>query len=137
DAVMMHDLRGHILAWNRGAERMYGYSEQEALQMNMEDLVPEGERAEARHLMDAIERGEEAPASELRRKTKDGRVLDVWVTTTRLVDEAGRPIALTTVERDITERKRSDAALRRLGAVLRDSNDAITMQDLKGRILAW
>ena len=42
DAVTMHDLRGHILAWNRGAESMYGYSEEEALQMNMEDLVPEG-----------------------------------------------------------------------------------------------
>ena len=63
----MQDLEGHILAWNRGAERLYGYSEAEALEMNIRDLVPEGSRAEACRILEAVERGEEVRATEAKR----------------------------------------------------------------------
>jgi two-component system CheB/CheR fusion protein len=112
DAVTVLDLDGRVLAWNRGAERMYGYSAQEALGMNVTELVPERGRAQVQALLDVIARGEEVSSLEVKRRTKDGDALDVWLTITKLVDERGRPVAVATTERDITVRKRSEAAAR-------------------------
>jgi two-component system CheB/CheR fusion protein len=112
DAVTVHDLEGRILAWNRGAERMYGYSAEEARRVNMMALVPEEGRAQARGLLEAIERGEEVASLEVERLTKDGATLDVWLTVTRLVDDHGRPVAVATTERDVTQRKRAEQELR-------------------------
>ena len=113
DAVTVQDLEGNITAWNRGAERMYGWSEGEALDMNIRDIAPEEQREEA-HLffVDAIRRGELVESFETKRVTKDGRVLDVWLTVTKLVDDAGKTEGIATTERDITERKRAEEALR-------------------------
>ncbi len=111
DAITVQDFEGHILAWNRGAERMYGYSAQEALGMNIEELVPEESSAQARSFLDAISRGDEVASLEVKRRTKDGRTIDVWLTTTKLVDERGSPSAVATTERDISEPKRNLAAV--------------------------
>jgi two-component system CheB/CheR fusion protein len=108
----VQDLDGRILAWNRGAARMYGYSEDEALRMHIEELVPEEARDEGRRLLEAVKRGEEIASLEVKRRTKDGRLLDVWLTSTKLVDEQGRPVAVATTERDVTERTRAENALR-------------------------
>jgi two-component system CheB/CheR fusion protein len=116
---------------------MYGYSETEALRMNVGAIAPKDEQAETRRLIEKIQRGETVASVEARRKTKGGRVLDVWLTITKLVDDQGRPVAVATTERDITERRRAEAELRRLATVVKDSNDAITVQDLDGKILAW
>lgn len=118
DAITVQRLDGTILAWNRGAERIYGYTEQEALGMNMRELVPEPQRAEANHLIDQIRSGELGGSVETQRQTKDGRVLDVWLTLTALNDEAGKPTAVATTERDITERKRATQRIRVLNAEL-------------------
>ena len=144
DAIIMHDLAGKILAWNRGANEMYGYTEAEALGQNVRDMVAEADRDAALTLIQRIAQGEVVKSFELRRITRDGRVLDVWLTTTLLTDEAGKPVAIATTERDITELRRSEAALKakvedlsRLATVVSDSNDAIIMHDLDGKILAW
>lgn len=104
DAITVQDLQGNILAWNRGAERMYGYSEADAVRMNIEMLIPEEERESARGFLEAIRRGDEVPSLEVKRKAKDGRLLEVWLTTTKLVDDQGHPVAVATTERDVTER---------------------------------
>lgn len=106
DAITVQDLDGKIIAWNRGAAKMYGYSEDEALQMTIEALVPEDGRPQARGFLEAIKRGEEIVSLEVKRRTKDGRQLDVWLTTTKLVDDHGRPVAVATTERDATAHKR-------------------------------
>jgi PAS domain S-box-containing protein len=137
DAITMHDLEGRILAWNPGAERLYGYSEQEALRMNVRELIPDERARDLHGIFGAVERGEEIPGVEVKRRAKDGHVVDVWVTTAKVFDTKGRVVAITTTEHDLTERKQSQAAFRRLATVLRDSNDAITMQGLDGQILAW
>jgi two-component system cell cycle sensor histidine kinase/response regulator CckA len=109
DAVIMHDLEGRILAWNHGAQETYGYTEGEALGKNVRDIVAEADREAALGLIQKIKQGEIVRSFELRRVTKDGRVLDVWLTTTLLVDETGKPVAIATTERDITERKKAEA----------------------------
>ena len=112
DAVIMHDLDGRILAWNRGAQETYGYTEVEALGRNVREIVAEPDREAALSLIQSIKDGQVVKSFELRRLAKDGRVLDVWLTTTVLRDEAGQPVAVATTERDITERKRAVQEIR-------------------------
>ena len=101
DAVTVHDFDGNITAWNRGAEVMYGYTEQEALRMNIRDIVPKGKRKEAQGMIERIKQEKEVKSFTTQRKSKDGRILDVWLTVTQLADEKGRPVGIATTERDL------------------------------------
>jgi PAS domain S-box-containing protein len=137
DAITVQDFDGHFEAWNKGAERMYGYTEAEALKMSSVELVPVAERARALDLVRQIRTGEPIDSVELQRVTKDGRTLDVWLTITKLVDDEQRIVGFATTERDVTKRKKDEAYRGRLASVVEDSNDAITIQNLDGRITAW
>jgi PAS domain S-box-containing protein len=137
DAITFQDLDGNILAWNQGAEKIYGYAEAEALSMNIVDTVPKEYQKEAREFITALKSGELVPTLETKRKTKDGRILDVWLTNTKLTDEKGNLTGIATTERDISEQMGSLEKFRRMATVIQDSNDAITFQDLEGNILAW
>jgi two-component system, chemotaxis family, CheB/CheR fusion protein len=118
DAVTVHDFDGRILAWNHGAEVMFGYTEAEALRRNILSLVPHSKRDEMRALFHRLDQGEEITSLETQRKIKGGGVLDVWLTITALLDDDGRPTAIATTERDISQRKRDEAALRELNNAL-------------------
>jgi len=109
DAVLVHDARGQITAWNRGAERMYGYSEAAALGMNIRDLATRERRHETEAFLERAVQGETIEGFETRRVAADGRVLDVSITMTVLPGLAGRPVAIATAERDITELRLADA----------------------------
>ncbi len=102
DAITIQNLDGRITAWNKGAHAMYGYTEAEALQMNIRDTVPEDRREQALDLLRQAETGELVASLETQRRTKDGRILDVWLTTTKLLDEQGKITAIATTERDVT-----------------------------------
>jgi len=100
DAITVRDMEGHILAWNPGAERMYGWSEAEALAMNILDLIPEGLRQESL----AVVRQRLAGAPEpyhTQRIAKDGRIVEIWLTATALVNDGGNVYAIATTEREI------------------------------------
>ena len=104
DAITVQDFEGNITAWNKGAVNMYGYSEDEALKMNIRDIVPEDKRKEALAFIKKLQK-EDVESFETRRITKDGKQLNVWLTVTRLVDDDGKQMAIATTERDITGRK--------------------------------
>lgn len=112
DAITMQNFDGKIIAWNRGAERMYGYTEAEALQLNALDLVPEDKRAEARWFSALIARGEGVPTIETQRTAKDGRLLDVLLKVTVFVGDDGILLGYATTEHDITENILNEAAIR-------------------------
>ena len=115
DAITIQDFEGRITAWNRGAELMYGFSEAEALLMNIELLTAPDKIAEQKDFIRRLIAGEAITSFETQRVTKDGRVLDVWMTVTKLMDDAGNPVGLASTERDITGRLLMEA---RLGAAL-------------------
>jgi PAS domain S-box-containing protein len=118
DAITIQDFEGRITAWNRGAELMYGYSEAEALAMNIERLTAPGKVDEQKDSVRRLVAGEAITSLETQRVTKDGRILDVWMTVTKLVDKAGTPIGLASTERDITARKRAEEEVQKLNADL-------------------
>ena len=117
DAITFQDLDGNILAWNRGAEQIYGYSEAEALRMNIVDTVPTEYQAEAREFLSSLKRGELVPTLETKRKHKDGRIVDVWLTNTKLTDDKGNLTGVATTERDITEQTKTLEKFRRMATV--------------------
>ena len=119
DAIIIQDIDGRISTWNRGAELMFGYSEQEALQMTIWQLASPNKAAEQKDFNRRIFAGEKVSSFETQRLAKDGRLLDVWLTVTRLVDDSGKIIGIASTERDITKRKQEEEALRKSEAKFR------------------
>ncbi len=131
DAVIAYSLDGSVIAWNPGARRMYGYSESQALKMNIRDIVPADQRDAALAIIGRVGDSGQSESFDAQRLTKDGRTLDVWMTVSNLVDEAGQVIAVTT-ERDITDRKQIEVELKTLNDSLEFRVDARTA-DLQQR----
>ncbi len=98
NAVTAHDIEGRILAWNPGAERMYGYSEDEALAMNLRDLIPENRREELAAMTWRLAQSGMPEPFRAQRIAKDGRIVEVWLTAMALVNYAGEPYAVATTE---------------------------------------
>jgi PAS domain S-box-containing protein len=139
DAITIQDFDGRITAWNRGAERMYGYSEEEALLLNIERLTAPGKVAEQADFTRRLVAGEIVTSFETQRLTKDGRVLDVWMTVTKLLDDEGRPVGIASTERDITARKREELEMRMEMRIkdqaFEDSIASLTITDKNGMII--
>jgi PAS domain S-box-containing protein len=132
DAITIQDFEGRITAWNRGAELMYGYSEVEALAMNIERLTAPGKVEEQKDFTRRLVAGEAVTSLETQRVTKDGRILDVWMTVTKLVDGAAKPIGIASTERDTT-------ALKREAEKLRETNDYLEnlIDHANAPIIVW
>jgi PAS domain S-box-containing protein len=99
--VLVQDFAGRILAWNRRAQEMYGYTEKEALQLSAFALIPEKSREEARGLIERLKRGEQVPPCETWRRTKDGREIRVSLTASALLDKSGNTASIATTEMEI------------------------------------
>jgi len=101
DAVTVQDLEGRIIAWNPGAVRMYGWSEGEALAMNVRDRIPEILRRDALETIKKLSRAEILEPYRTQRLTKGGAVIEVSLISTALVNEMGEMYAVATTERAI------------------------------------
>ncbi|WP_296444081.1 CheR family methyltransferase [Rhodoferax sp. UBA5149] len=99
DAITVQDLDGGTLAWNPGAVRMYGWSEAEALLMNVRDRIPPALREQALVRIHQLSQAEILEPYRTQRLTKKGAVVEVWLTSTALMNEAGQMYAIATTER--------------------------------------
>jgi PAS domain S-box-containing protein len=106
DAITAQTLEGVIMSWNRGAERMYGYTAEEAIGLPVHMLAPDDRKDENANLLEVIARGERVEQYETVRIRKDGSLLDVSLTISPTIDSAGRVTGASAIARDITERKR-------------------------------
>ena len=101
DAMIVQDMTGRILAWNPQAEKMYGWSEAEALAMNIVDLMPESEREQALGTFRQQCQASVLDPQRTQRIAKDGRAVPVSFIVSALLSEAGEPYAVVTTERDV------------------------------------
>jgi PAS domain S-box-containing protein len=112
DAVISTDLNGIIQTWNPAAERMFGFSEAEAVGQSIAIFVSPEKRNEQRQILERVRGGEFVSAFETTRVTKSGRLIDVSVTASPVRDAAGTLVGISGIVRDDTERNRALAALR-------------------------
>jgi PAS domain S-box-containing protein len=112
DAIIARNLEGVISAWNTGAQRMFGYTEAEAIGQPITIIVPPAWRDEEKDILRRVRAGERIEHYETRRVSKDGRKIDVSITMSPVRDVEGRIIGASKIVRDITERKRAEAELR-------------------------
>ncbi len=129
DAIIGKTLDGTIVSWNNGAERMYGYSAEEAVGQSVRIIVPPDHRDEVPQILDRISRGEHVDRYETVRVRKDGERLHVAVAISPIKDSAGRIIGASTIARDITGKKRTEEELRRFRLALDVSRDNVFLID--------
>ncbi len=116
DAITVYAPDGEILAWNRGAERLYGYSEQEAIGTSVYELTPEPLRDAMRDVTAQVMTDKRVGPMEVERRSRTGRSLDVELTATALVDRQGDSYAVAATEHDVST-ERFIEARRRQAAV--------------------
>ena len=112
DAIVSKDLSGTITTWNTGAERVLGYTAEEAIGRNITMIVPPERLSEETEILARVRRGERIEHFETVRKRKDGRLVDVSVTISPMRDAHGDIIGSSKVARDITQRKAAERDLR-------------------------
>ncbi|HEU5021350.1 MAG TPA: PAS domain S-box protein, partial [Bryobacteraceae bacterium] len=109
DAIVSKDLNGVVTSWNKGAERLFGYTAEEAIGRTIVDLViPEDRRDEETTILRRLARGENFDHFETLRRHKDGRLIDVSLTISPLRDAEGRITGASKIAHDIGERKRTE-----------------------------
>ena len=113
DAIIAKDLNGTITSWNRAAERMFGYTANEAIGQSIRLIIPESHEHEEDAILDRIRRGESVQHFETVRCRKDRSCLPISVTVSPIRDKAGTIIGASKIARDISERKRAEAVAQR------------------------
>ena len=99
DAITVQDLEGRIIAWNPAAERMYGWTELEALKMNVRHRIPLALQEKALVSVHQLSQAETLEPYQTQRIAKDGSIKEVWLTSTALFNESGQMYAIATTER--------------------------------------
>jgi PAS domain S-box-containing protein len=112
DGIIGKNLDGIITSWNRGAARLFGYSAEEAIGRPVTMLMPPDRVNEEPAILERIRRGETIDHYETVRRRKDGTLLDISLTVSPVFDGHGRIVGASKIARDITERKRTERALR-------------------------
>ena len=118
DAIIGHTLEGLITSWNRGAERLYGYTAADVLGQPLSLLIPPDLTDDLPQILMRLQRGEAIDRYETQRLHQDGTRRDVSLTISPIRDSAGRVVGASKIARDITERKRAEAALQQAHATL-------------------
>jgi PAS domain S-box-containing protein len=106
DAIIGKTLDGIITSWNTGAEKIYGYTANEVVGKTVSILAVLGEHDEIPGILEKIRVGERIRHLETKRRTKDGRIIDISLTISPIKDEAGQILGASTIAHDVTERKR-------------------------------
>jgi two-component system CheB/CheR fusion protein len=111
DAIIGKDLNGIIQTWNAAAERLFGYTQREAIGQPVLLLIPPERADEEPAILERIRHGEHVNHYEAVRRRKDGRLLDVSLTISPIFDAHGQIVGASKIARDITGRKLAEAAL--------------------------
>ncbi len=107
DAIVSKNLNGIITSWNRGAERLFGYTADDVVGQSITILIPPDRHDEETMVLDRIRRGERIDHYETVRRRKDGTMVEISLTVSPVRDAVGRIVGASKIARDITERKRA------------------------------
>lgn len=132
DAILILTLDGVITGWNPAAERLYGYTAQEAIGQHINLLVPESRRADTQLILDTLRAGESLPHFETKRIGKDGKLLDVSLTISPVKSATQTILSASEIARNITQQKQAEDKFR---LAVEAAPSGVVMVDGKGRII--
>lgn len=112
DAIIGKNLNGIITSWNTGAEKIYGYKNEEVIGKNISVIIPEDKINDFDEIMKKIKNGEKIKGFESKRRKKNGNIIDVSITVAPIYDLEGNLIGASNITRDITENKKIEKELR-------------------------
>jgi len=137
DAIIGKDLDGVITSWNQGAQKVYGYSEQEALGRHVSILSPDRSKDEVEGIIEAIKQGKSVSRIETVRLKKDGTKVDISLSVSPVRDYSGKIIGASTIAHDITERKRHEELVRKekeyIESLIQGIKEGVILLDKDGR----
>ena len=137
DAIISKDLNGRILTWNAGAERLFGYREQEVIGRPITLIIPHSHLNEETMILQRIRDGERIDHYETVRQRKDGSLLDISLTVSPIRDGLGNIVGASKIARDITRRRLAEEALRLSEEKLRQHAQELEQQLIRsGRLVS-
>jgi PAS domain S-box-containing protein len=138
DAIIGKDLSGTITSWNQGAEHIFGYTAAEAVGRPIAILAPPDRADEMPAILERVRRGERIEHFDTVRRGKGGQLVPISLTVSPIKDAEGDIIGASKIARDVSDRKRDEAALweekERLHATLTGIGDAVIVTDANGLI---
>jgi len=137
DAIVSKDLNGTITSWNAAAQRMLGYTAEEAIGRPVTMLVPPEKQEEEAQIIARLRAGERIDHYETVHINKAGEKLNVSLTISPVKDSKGRIIGSSKIVHDTAARTHAEQAQSRLAAIVESSDDVIVSKDLNGIINSW
>lgn len=125
DAIISKDLSGTIVSWNKAAERMFGYSELEAVGQPIYLIVPADKRDEEAEILRRLKLGERIETFETMRRHSDGRLVPISITISPIKSREGELVGASSIARDVTQTRESE---RRLRLLMREINHRVKNQ---------
>ncbi len=139
DPIVIEDMDGTVIDMNKEAEHAYGWTRKELIGEPIKTIVPPERPEQALELLSQCKQGKEVRNVEALRWRKSGERINILLTLSLLSDDKGRPVAVATLAKDITDRKRAEEALREsesyLRGILKNSTAVIYLKDIEGRYI--
>jgi PAS domain S-box-containing protein len=137
DAIITKTLQGIITSWNKGAERIFGYTASEIIGKPVNILIPADHQDEEPVILAKLRAGERIEHYETLRVRKDGTFVNISLTVSPIKNPEGKVIGASKIARDITESRRAETMLREQAEVIQQAYDAIFLRDSKNAITLW
>lgn len=137
DAIISKDLNGVIKSWNKGAERIFGYTADEVIGQPVTILIPSDHLDEEPRILERVRSGRPVEHYETIRRHKDGSLLDISLTVSPIRDDEGNIVGASKIARDISEQKRREERIRFQADLLEAVEQAVIATNLEGKIIYW
>ena len=130
DAIFVTDISGIVTDWNKGAEKLYGYTADEMIGQSIFLLIPSDRSSICTRAMEKVQQGHSLGHSETVRRKKDGELVTISITASPIFTPEGKVVGLSAIERDITERKRQET-------ILRNNEERLRLAAQAGKMFAY
>jgi len=137
DAIVSKDLNGIVTTWNKSAEHMFGYTQEEIVGKPITLIIPPELQDEEPQIVARIRAGERIEHFETARLHKNGERIPISLTISPIKDGHGAIVGAAKIARDLTRQKNAEESAFRLAAIVESSDDAIVSKDLNGMVTSW
>jgi PAS domain S-box-containing protein len=137
DTIISKTLDGIITSWNPAAERMFGFTANEAVGKHISLIIPPTRIKEEEFIIGQIAKGNKLDHFETIRVAKDGHEIPISITVSPIIGSGGKVIGASKIARDITDRKKAEEKQSILASIIDTSDDTILSKTLGGIITSW